>query len=64
MLEDMIISLFAVLFRRKEYSEGDLVSFGNYVLSINRKKGMVHNHLEEEVTDSDLNKWKDIDQKT
>lgn len=43
---------------RKKYTEQDLVDFGNYLLSAERKGTIVHPHVENKVNDVDLENWK------
>lgn len=42
---------------KKVYTEADLVSFGNYVLSERRKKHIEEQHLIEVVGDWDIANW-------
>lgn len=42
------------------YTEPDLISFGNYLLSEARKQGLIHPSNETCVTDADLDKWRNI----
>jgi len=41
------------------YTEADLVSFGNYVLSEERARLLIHGELYRIVHDADLVNWKD-----
>ena len=41
------------------YTEADLVSFGNYVLSDERTKRVIHDDMFKAVSDADLANWKE-----
>lgn len=45
------------------YTEKDLVQWGNYLLSKERKKKIVHKDNLDKVTDADLANWKDKNKK-
>ena len=42
---------------KKNYTEADLISFGNYVLSERRKKHIEEEHLVDVVGDWDIANW-------
>lgn len=43
----------------KMYTEKELVAFGNYLLSDERKETIVHPQVKDKVNDVDLANWKE-----
>lgn len=45
--------------QEKLYTEKDLVDFGSYLLSEERKQSIVHPQVSDQVNDVDIANWKD-----
>lgn len=41
------------------YTEKELVSFGNYLLSKEREETIIHDRVKDKVTDADIANWKE-----
>ena len=44
--------------KKTTYTEAQLIAFGNYLLSKERKESIVNEANQEQVTDADLRNWK------